>query len=30
MMQRLKDSTISLTDYLSALSYLVCAFVTDS
>ena len=29
MMQRFKDSTISLTDYLSGLSYLVCASVTD-
>ena len=30
MMQRFEDSTISLTDYLSGLSYLVCAYVTDS
>ena len=30
MMQRLEDSTISLTDYFSGLSYLVGASVTDS
>ena len=30
MMQRFEDSTISLIDYLSGLSYLVCASVTDS
>jgi len=30
MMQRLKDSTISLTYYLSGLSYLVCASVTEA
>ena len=30
MMQRFEDSTISLTDYLSGLSYLVCTSVTDS
>ena len=29
MMQRFEDSTISLTDYLSGLCYLVCASVTD-
>jgi len=30
MMQGLKDSTISLTDNFSGLSYLVCTSVTDS
>ena len=30
MMQKFEDSTISLTDYLFGLSYLVCASVTDS
>ena len=29
MMQRFEDSTISLSDYLSGLSYLLCASVTD-
>ena len=30
MTQRLEDFTISLADYLSGISYLVCASVTDS
>ena len=30
MMQGFKDSTISLTDNFSGLSYLVCTSVTDS
>ena len=30
MMQGFEDSTISMIDYLSGLSYLVCASVTDS
>ena len=30
MVQRFKDSAISLIDYLSGLSYLVCASETDS
>ena len=30
MMQKLEDSTISLIGYLSGLSYLVCASVTEA
>ncbi len=30
MMQRFEDSTINFSDYLSGVSYLVCASITDN